>query len=182
MLKNVILLSASLFMALPINNVQGEEITNREMKVNSVTLGADFVIATFSPFGVTPFLSLDYTRMINKDFSIGANLKTLVYSNFINLSGRYYFDFLDSKSSEFYIQTDLGYSRSFSPNAPGDTKSYYTNFINLNPTIGYEFRADNGFTFNVDLGPYFTYGIDQDNKGKFSFLPIKTGLKFGYSF
>lgn len=177
MLKNRLFLYICLFMIFSAYAAQAEEITNRETRPNSVTLGADFGFLTFSPLTGAPLLSLDYNRMINKNFSVGINVKTIVLINSINLSGRYYFNLIDSKSSEVYIQTDIGYNTipSSSTN-PESTKSSSNVFISLNPTIGYEFRADNGFTFNVDAGPYFSYGSG------IMILPVKAGVKLGYSF
>ena len=161
-----------------------DNITNRELRPNNISAGLDFSVASFSPFGGVPFLGVEYNHNLDKNYSIGLNVKTLLILNYINASGRYYFDLIKSKSSAIYVQADAGYGIAFPPIAPGGAKSYNINYVNFNPTVGYEFRGENGFTFNADIGPYLTYsfGIEQNTPGKFAVLPVKLGTKFGYSF
>lgn len=184
MLKTIILLITFAIISSSSKVLAEEFTTVREARPNNISAGLDILVATLSPFSGVPLLSLEYNRNLNKNYSVGLNVKTVVIANYINASGRYYSDLLDSKSYSLYIQGDLGYSAVSYPVAPGGGLPSTTSFINLNPTIGYEFRAENGFTFNADIGPYLTYslGVVPNNISRLSIAPVKLGAKFGYSF
>ncbi|MBC7473950.1 MAG: hypothetical protein H7263_06630, partial [Candidatus Sericytochromatia bacterium] len=156
-----------------------EIISVRESKKNSILAGISLTKDTTNSSSVDlPLLRLEYNHNFNKNYSLGLNAGTLIVYNQIDLFGRYYLDFISTKNAAFYFQGNLGYSE-YSLQINQDVPRY----INLIPELGYEFREDNGFTFNASLIPIgIGFSVPQNKISNFILYGLTAEIKLGYSF
>lgn len=108
--------------------------------------------------GVPSAAHIKYIAMTDNNWSFGVSLGTMLIGINTSIDARYYFNDL-SYNDSLYTETNIGFAFS---NLLGYTS---TTFI---PTqkIGFEFRAEEGFTFNIAGGlSYWSLNGTYSNSG-----------------
>lgn len=116
--------------------------------------------------GIPSFFHIKYSNMFSNNVSGGISLGSIFVGTSFSLDFRYYFNDIDYYSS-WYSETNFTYVA---------TSAQYSDIIAPSQKIGYEYRSDNGFTFNINggLGLYMlSYGTN--------LLPV-VDILFGHSY